>query len=81
MPDLGFVCYRFLYMVEVLLGATCLMLHVCWGGRLQLCLVNNSEEVLFSLSLFVSKLRVDPRRHNNRLQQPGCLMLELFFNS
>ena len=29
---LGYVYYRFLYMVEVLLVATCLMLRVCWGG-------------------------------------------------
>ena len=49
------------------------------GGRLQLCLVNNSEEVLFSLSLFFPKLRADPRRHNNLLRHPGCLMWELFF--
>ena len=37
------------------------------GGGLQLCFVNNAEEFLFSLSLFFSNLRADPRRHNTTI--------------
>ena len=60
-------------MGKLLLGATCLMLLVCMGGGLQLCLENIAEEVCFPLSLFLSKIIVDPRRHNSLLRHPGCL--------
>ena len=75
--SIGF--FRYLHMGEVLLGATHLMLHVYVGGVLQLCLENKAEEGLFTpLSLFISKLLVDPRRHNNLLRQPGCLRWAFF---
>ena len=54
MPALGFVCYRLLYLVEVLLGATRLILRVCWG--LELFLVNNAEEVYFLYLYFFLSL-------------------------
>ena len=54
-------------MGEVLLGAPPLMLLV-WGGGLKLRLENNTEEVFFPLSLFLSNIIVDPRRHNNLLR-------------
>ena len=78
---LGLVRYRFLHMVEVLLVVPCLMLLVCLGGGIQLCFVNNAEEVLFSLYIYISKLRADPRHHNNWLRHPGCLMWAFFFSS
>ena len=77
--SIGF--FRYLHMGEVLLGATHLMLLVC-GGGLQLCLENKAEEGLcVPLSLFISNIIVDPRRHNNLLRQPGCLRWSFFLSS
>ena len=78
--SIGF--FGYLHMGEVLWGATSVMLNVYEGGGLQLCLENKAEEGLFiPLSLFISKVLVDPRRHNNLLRQPGYLRWALFFNS
>ena len=78
--SIGFL--RYFHIGEVLLGTTHVMLHVYVGGGLQLCLENKAEEGLcVPLSLFISNIIVDPRRHNNLLRQPGCLRWAFSLNS